>query len=82
MSTTLRQVVAKVPAVTFGFWVIQILATKLGATVGDYLNKPIANGGLALDRCEASAALAVVIVFCILLIPQRVGRHPGANETA
>ena len=64
------------------FWAAFILTRPLGATVGDYLDKPVANGGLALDRFEASAALAVVIVVCILLIPQRAGRHPGANETA
>jgi len=64
------------------FWAAFILTRPLGATVGDYLDKPVANGGLALDRFEASAALAVVIILCILLIPQRAGRHPGANETA
>ena len=64
------------------FWAAFILTRPLGATVGDYLDKPVANGGLALNRFEASAALAVVIILCILLIPQRAGRHPGANETA
>jgi uncharacterized membrane-anchored protein len=60
------------------FWAAFILTRPLGATVGDYLDKPIANGGLALSRYTASAVLAVVIVGLILLIPQRPGRHPAA----
>jgi uncharacterized membrane-anchored protein len=40
------------------------------------------HGGLALGRFEASAVLAIGIVVCILLIPQRAGRHPGAYERA
>ena len=59
------------------FWTAFILTRPLGATVGDFLDKPVANGGLALGRFEASGALAVLIVACILLFPQRAGRHPG-----
>ncbi len=62
------------------FWAAFILTRPLGATVGDYLDKPVANGGLALGRFEASAVLAAVIVGCIILIPQRAGRHPGAER--
>ena len=58
------------------FWAAFILTRPLGATVGDFLDKPVAAGGLALGRFAASAVLAVVIVGCILLIPQRAGRHP------
>lgn len=65
---------------TLLFWVAFILTRPLGATVGDLLDKPIANGGLALGRFWASAALAVFILACILLIPQRAGRHPGQQE--
>ncbi len=67
---------------TLLFWAAFILTRPLGATVGDLLDKPVAQGGLALGRFEASAVLAAVIVACVLLIPQRPGRHPGARETA
>lgn len=60
------------------FWAAFILTRPLGATVGDFLDKPLSQGGLALSRPLASAAIAVVIVACVLLIPQRAGLHPGA----
>lgn len=59
------------------FWTAFILTRPLGATVGDFLDKPLAHGGLALDRFAASGALVVLIVGCILLLPQRAGQHPG-----
>jgi len=59
------------------FWAAFILTRPLGATVGDFLDKPISHGGLALSRPIASAVLATFIVACILLLPQRAGRHPG-----
>lgn len=59
------------------FWAAFILTRPLGATVGDFLDKPQADGGLALGRFEASAVLVALIVACILFIPQRPGRHPG-----
>jgi uncharacterized membrane-anchored protein len=59
------------------FWAAFILTRPLGATVGDFLDKPIAQGGLALSRYTATAVLAVFIVACILIFPQRAGRHPG-----
>ena len=61
----------------FLFWAAFILTRPLGATVGDFLDKPIANGGLELSRPIASLVLAVVIVVLILILPQRAGRHPG-----
>jgi uncharacterized membrane-anchored protein len=64
------------------FWAAFILTRPLGATVGDYLDKPIGNGGLELSRPLASAVLAVVIVVLVVVLPQRPGRHPGATETA
>jgi uncharacterized membrane-anchored protein len=60
------------------FWAAFILTRPLGATLGDFLDKPVAEGGLALSRPLASAVLAVVILICILVIPQRAGRHPAA----
>ena len=64
------------------FWAAFILTRPLGATVGDFLDKPIANGGLALSRPLASAAIAAFIIACLFLIPQRAGRHPSASQAA
>ncbi len=58
------------------FWAAFILTRPLGATVGDFLDKPKTAGGLALSRPIASAVIAVFIVVSILLLPQRAGRHP------
>ena len=57
------------------FWAAFILTRPLGATVGDFLDKPVAKGGLAVSRPIASLVLAAVIVLLILLLPQRAGRH-------
>jgi uncharacterized membrane-anchored protein len=64
------------------FWAAFILTRPLGATVGDFLDKPVDHGGLALSRPIASAAIAVVIVACIALLPQRAGTHPGMAAPA
>jgi uncharacterized membrane-anchored protein len=64
------------------FWAAFILTRPLGATVGDFLDKPTSQGGLALSRPLASAVIAILIVVCILLIPQRAGVHPGASAKA
>jgi uncharacterized membrane-anchored protein len=64
------------------FWAAFILTRPLGATVGDFLDKPVSNGGLALSRPIASAVIAVFIVACILLIPQRAGTHPRTPARA
>jgi uncharacterized membrane-anchored protein len=60
------------------FWIAFILTRPLGATLGDLIDKPIENGGLDFNRFYASAILAAIIVLCLLLIPQKAGRHPGA----
>ena len=59
------------------FWAAFILTRPLGATVGDFLDKPVSAGGLALSRPIVSAVIAVFIIACLLLIPQRAGTHPG-----
>ena len=64
----------------FLFWAAFILTRPLGATVGDFLDKPVNEGGLALSRPIASAAIAVFIIGCLLLLPQRAGQHPGRSE--
>jgi uncharacterized membrane-anchored protein len=65
----------------FLFWAAFILTRPLGATVGDFLDKPIAKGGLEFSRPLASLVLAVTIVALILIIPQRPGRHPGSEPS-
>jgi uncharacterized membrane-anchored protein len=64
----------------FLFWGAFILTRPLGATVGDFLDKPLAQGGLDLSRPLASTVLLVAIFALILVIPQRAGRHPGAGD--
>jgi uncharacterized membrane-anchored protein len=64
------------------FWTAFILTRPLGATVGDFLDKPIAKGGLEFSRPLASAILGVLIVALILILPQRAGKHPGHREPA
>jgi uncharacterized membrane-anchored protein len=59
------------------FWTAFILTRPLGATVGDFLDKPIDHGGLALSRPLASAVIAAFILGCLLVVPQRAGSHPG-----
>jgi uncharacterized membrane-anchored protein len=58
------------------FWAAFILTRPLGATVGDFLDKPKDAGGMALSRPIASAVIAVLILGFILLLPQRPGSHP------
>lgn len=53
------------------FWAAFILTRPLGAVVGDFLDKPVAHGGLELSRAGASLALGLAIVVLILAIPQR-----------
>jgi uncharacterized membrane-anchored protein len=56
------------------------LTRPLGATVGDFLDKPLDQGGLALSRPIASAALAILVVALIVVLPQRAGNHPQAKQ--
>jgi uncharacterized membrane-anchored protein len=63
---------------TLLFWAAFILTRPLGATVGDLLDKPVSNGGFALGRFEASGVLMLVIIACVLVLPQRAGQHPEA----
>ena len=56
---------------TLLFWAAFILTRPLGAVVGDFLDKPILSGGLALSRYSASAVLFVFILACILVFPHK-----------
>jgi uncharacterized membrane-anchored protein len=62
------------------FWAAFILTRPLGATVGDYLDKPVSQGGLALSRPLASAVIAAFILACLFVLPQRAGQHPQSFE--
>ncbi len=61
------------------FWAAFILTRPLGATVGDFLDKPADSGGLNLSRPVATAIIALLIIVCIFLIPQRPGYHPRSE---
>ena len=57
------------------FWSAFVLTRPLGAVVGDFLDKPAAQGGLELSRYVASGALLAAIVVLILVLPQRPAEH-------
>lgn len=59
---------------TLLFWAAFVLTRPLGAVVGDFLDKPVSAGGLALSRYSASATLLAFIVACIVIFPQRAAR--------
>ena len=59
------------------FWAAFILTRPLGAVLGDFLDKPIAKGGLDLSRYTASTALILIIIACMLFFPQRAGKSAG-----
>ncbi len=64
------------------FWSAFILTRPLGATVGDYLDKPVEHGGLAISRFTATALIAIFMIACILIFPQKAGNHPGEAKAA
>jgi len=57
------------------FWAAFILTRPLGAVVGDFLDKPVSHGGLALSRYTASIVLIVFIIAAVVIFPQRAARH-------
>jgi uncharacterized membrane-anchored protein len=64
------------------FWAAFILTRPLGATVGDFLDKPVAKGGLEFSRPLASAVLLVAIALLVWLVPQRAGGHSQKQASA
>ena len=62
------------------FWAAFILTRPLGATVGDFLDKPLDHGGLALSRPIASVAIAALMIMLVLVLPQRAGSHTGETQ--
>ncbi len=61
------------------FWAAFILTRPLGATVGDFLDKPVANGGLEFSRSLASSVLIVAIVLLVLIVPQRAATRGSGH---
>ncbi len=59
---------------TFLFWAAFILTRPLGAVLGDFLDKPLDHGGLALSRYSATGVLLAFILACILFFPHRAAR--------
>jgi uncharacterized membrane-anchored protein len=66
----------------FLFWAAFILTRPLGATIGDFFDKPVADGGLEISRPLASLILAAAMVLLIVVLPQRAGGHPGTRPAA
>jgi uncharacterized membrane-anchored protein len=64
---------------TLLFWSAFILTRPLGATLGDFLDKPVADGGLAISRFSVSALLAVFMIACILIFRQRAERRTPSD---
>jgi uncharacterized membrane-anchored protein len=60
------------------FWTAFILTRPLGATLGDFFDKPPNQGGLGWSRYLASAILATVIVACVAIMPQHASK-PGSH---
>ena len=65
---------------TLLFWLAFILTRPLGATLGDLLTKPQANGGLDLSRISSSSLIAIFMIGFILLTSKRAGSHPGQRQ--
>jgi uncharacterized membrane-anchored protein len=62
------------------FWAACILTRPLGATLGDLLDKPVAQGEMHISRVYASGILLVFIVaWVVLLLPQRSARREPAR---
>ncbi len=59
---------------TLLFWTAFILTRPLGAVVGDFLDKPIAQGGLELSRYTASGVLLIAILALIVVLKPRAGK--------
>ena len=63
---------------TLLFWAAFILTRPLGATLGDLLDKPVADGGLNVSRLYASLILVAFILVCVAVIPQRAAKAGDA----
>lgn len=57
------------------FWSAFVLTRPLGAVVGDFLDKPLDHGGLALGRFSASAVLIGLIAICLFVFKHRPAKQ-------
>lgn len=55
------------------FWSAYVLTRPLGATLGDTLTKPHADGGFELSRIASSLVIAILMIIGILLTSNRSG---------
>jgi uncharacterized membrane-anchored protein len=62
------------------FWAAFILTRPLGAVVGNFFDKPLDSGGMAISRPLITAVLGGLIVFFLVMFPQRPGRYAAMNE--
>jgi uncharacterized membrane-anchored protein len=60
---------------TLLFWAAFVLTRPLGAVLGDFLDKPVSKGGLALSRYTATAVLLIFIALCVAFLPQRTAKR-------
>jgi uncharacterized membrane-anchored protein len=67
---------------TLLFWCAFVLTRPLGATLGDWLDKPVQDGGLAFSRYYATAILGAAILASIAFLPQRADSHAGEPDTS
>ena len=65
---------------TLLFWSAFILTRPLGATLGDWLDKPLDEGGLGVSRFYATGILVAIIIACMVLLPQRAGSHAAKAD--
>ena len=59
---------------TLLFWLAFVLTRPLGAVLGDFLDKPIAHGGLELSRFSASFVLLAFIVVCLVVFKPKAAQ--------
>jgi uncharacterized membrane-anchored protein len=67
---------------TLLFWCAFVLTRPLGATLGDWLDKPVQDGGIAFSRYYATAILGAAILASIAFLPQRAGSHAGEPDAS
>jgi uncharacterized membrane-anchored protein len=63
------------------FWAAYVLTRPLGATLGDTLTKPIAQGGLNLSRITSSLVLAVAMAVLVSVTSLRKRATPAGSPS-
>jgi uncharacterized membrane-anchored protein len=65
------------------FWAAYVLTRPLGATLGDTLTKPIAEGGLNLNRISASLAILAAMALVVVIQHFKTGgaRRPASSSS-